>query len=267
MLFETTMATGGHALPFVKAVAEGAPAGRKRHEDDFVYAIDIHQARGRDIQPLSSTSREPRSRALTAIPSRCRRAPLDGGARPAAFRWRNSHRGGPADPGRAARSLEAQPARSLQAQPAAQPQARRRPRSRSSVPTPRLLEDKIADGKRIRSSHRRETPASEVSPTRRSIICEPARTAGTFAEEALGRNEIVANMDAKSLEKGAIELYRKAKADFEEGGVEHPLPRARHAAVDARRGRQARSYRAPLIMLPVRLERQSARFKALSHRP
>ena len=40
-----------------------------------------------------------------------------------------------------------------------------------------------------------------------------------FAEQALERGEIVANMEPAKLDKAAIELYRKAKADFEEGGA------------------------------------------------
>ena len=53
ILFETTMATGGHAMPFSRALAEGKRQVDEEHEKEFIYAIDIRQARGRDIQPLS----------------------------------------------------------------------------------------------------------------------------------------------------------------------------------------------------------------------
>ncbi|KAB7738425.1 hypothetical protein F2P47_17225 [Parvibaculum sedimenti] len=57
VLFETTMATGGHAMPFSRAIAEGRRQVSEANENAFVYAIDIRQARGRDIQPLSSLVR------------------------------------------------------------------------------------------------------------------------------------------------------------------------------------------------------------------
>ena len=78
-----------------------------------------------------------------------------------------------------------------------------------------------------------------------------------FAKEALERNEIVANVEPKVLEHGALELFRKAKADFEEGGS-NTLFLALGMLRWSVPGDPKRSYRAPLIMLPVRLERQSA---------
>ncbi len=81
-----------------------------------------------------------------------------------------------------------------------------------------------------------------------------------FATDALGRNEIVANVEPKVLEHGAIELFRKAKADFEEGGS-NTLFLALGMLRWSVPGDLKRSYRAPLIMLPVRLERQSAASK------
>jgi len=57
LLFETTMATGRHAMPLSRAVAEAGRQVSEEYEGRFVYAIDIRQARGRDIQPLSSVLR------------------------------------------------------------------------------------------------------------------------------------------------------------------------------------------------------------------
>src|SRR5690606_35551668 len=81
-----------------------------------------------------------------------------------------------------------------------------------------------------------------------------------FALEALERSEIVANVEARTLEKGTIELYRKAKADFEEGGS-NTLFLALGMLRWTPLGETKRSYRAPLVLLPVRLERRSAASK------
>ena len=82
----------------------------------------------------------------------------------------------------------------------------------------------------------------------------------TFAQDALSRNEIVANTDEKSLEKGVIELYRKSRADLEEGGANTLF-----LALGMLRWRppeeKVRSYRAPLILQPIKLERRSAASK------
>ncbi len=79
-----------------------------------------------------------------------------------------------------------------------------------------------------------------------------------FALGALARNEIVANTDDKSLEKGLIELYRKSRADMRESGA-NTLFLALGMLRWRPEGEEVRSYRAPLILLPARLERRSAR--------
>jgi hypothetical protein len=259
VLFETTMATGGHALPFSRAVAEGKRQVSEAHEDAFIYAIDIRQARGRDVQPLSTLS-----------------APSAG-----------TH-AGDVDPSRAAPPLDEAPdlppfdSDTVVEEPPQTPAERLDRWKRSLLdlskrnrllnlkpsataipifcPDPALLEDKIAEGKRI----------SLVTPPERKNTGEPdtalyhLRTgedfAVKFATGALERNEIVANVEPKVLEKGAIELYRKAKADFEEGGS-NTLFLALGMLRWSIPGDTKRSYRAPLILLPVKLERRSAASK------
>src|SRR5690606_32543741 len=86
-------------------------------------------------------------------------------------------------------------------------------------PDPAALEDKLAQGKRIRLISPPPRPAGSTAPDR---TLYHLRTGEDFAEkfalEALERDEIVANVEPRALEKGTIEIYRKAKADFEEGG-------------------------------------------------
>lgn len=126
-------------------------------------------------------------------------------------------------------------------------------------PDPARLEDMIADGQRIKLI----TPPERTNTAgEQDTALYHLRTGENFAEkfaiEALERHEIVANVDPKSLEKGAIELYRKAKADFEEGGSNTlflALGMLRWTPI----GDTKKTYRAPLILLPVRLDRRSAR--------
>jgi hypothetical protein len=76
VLFETTMATGGHSLPFSRAIAEGNQQISEAHEDAFIYALDIRQARGRDIQPLSNRA-EPVVGPLAGVAGPGLAPPLD----------------------------------------------------------------------------------------------------------------------------------------------------------------------------------------------
>ena len=87
-----------------------------------------------------------------------------------------------------------------------------------------------------------------------------AELLGPRAHDALARNEIVSRLDKKQLEKSTIELYRKAKADFEEGGS-NTLFLALGMLKWTPQADSDRRYRAPLILLPVKLERPSARSK------
>lgn len=261
ILFETTMATGGHAMPLTRAIAEGRRQVSEAREGAFIYAIDIRQARGRDIQPLSGIAK-PTAAGGPGQPADLSRTapPLDEAPDLPPF-----------DGDQEVQRVEPTPAERLERWKRSLLDLSKRNRllnlrlSATAIPifcpNAALLEDKIAAGGRIRMI----TP-----PDRHTAEGEPdgglyhLRTGEDFSErfaaEALDRNEIVVQTDAKALEKGIIELYRKAKADFEEGGS-NTLFLALGMLRWSPDGDKARSYRAPVLMLPVRLERSSARSK------
>jgi very-short-patch-repair endonuclease len=255
VVFETTLATADSPVPFGRAVDEGRRQLDLTMEESFNYAIDIRQARARGILPLPDS------------------ASAEGGS-------------GAAEPRARVVTLEAAPVLPPFSAELDQDEAERTPEQRldrwkrslldlslrnrllnlrnTSVaipifcPSPADLEDLLAKGRKI------------------SLICPPVRTASgqmdpnlrllrtgedtdrLFAEQALERGEIVANMDVAKLDKAAIELYRKAKADFEEGGA-NTLFLTLGMLAWRPKGRESGLYRAPLVMLPVKLERASAR--------
>ena len=257
IVFETTLATGADSMPFSKAIAQGTRQLSEAHENEFIYAIDIRQARARGIQPLSgsiqvarsaasSTDEEPVAAALDAAPD----LP-------------------PFEDSLPEQDLgQATPTERLDAWKRSLLDLSKRNRllnlktSNTTIPIfcpdPAQLEDMIAEGKRIRIITPPERRgAADQSDTELRLLRTGEDAAEAFAAEALGRHEIVANIDAKRLEKGAIELYRKAKADFEEGGS-NTLFLALGMLRWSPTGDSKYSYRAPLILLPVTIERASA---------
>lgn len=82
----------------------------------------------------------------------------------------------------------------------------------------------------------------------------------SFAAEALLRDELASTLDVKQLEARLIDLYRQVKNDFAEGGA-NTLFLAVGFLRWKKKPDDERSYRAPLLLVPVKLERRSASSK------
>lgn len=114
------------------------------------------------------------------------------------------------------------------------------------APDPALLEDALAAGQAF---------ALEALPPRgEDAAAVLAREQG--ARSALEKGRLFAPLEADKLEAALVELYRKAKADLEEGGA-NTLFLAIGFLRWQRPGLKERSYRAPLILLPVTMSRKS----------
>lgn len=123
------------------------------------------------------------------------------------------------------------------------------------APNPGLLEDLLAQGKSM---------AIEAAPDHGSRDQEiyTQRTGEKLEEEialsALNRNKVYVPLDSQKLEAALVELYRKARNDLEEGGA-NTLFLAIGVLHWQRPGIAERIYRAPLILIPVTITRQSVR--------
>lgn len=78
-----------------------------------------------------------------------------------------------------------------------------------------------------------------------------------FASEALLRDELPSTLDARQLEARLIDLHRQVRNDFAEGGA-NTLFLAVGFLRWKKKPEDERSYRAPLLLVPVKLERRSA---------
>ncbi len=78
-----------------------------------------------------------------------------------------------------------------------------------------------------------------------------------FAAEALQRDELASPLDARQLEARLIDLHRQVRNDFAEGGANTLFLAVGFLRWKKKPGDE-RSYRAPLLLVPVKLERRSA---------
>lgn len=78
-----------------------------------------------------------------------------------------------------------------------------------------------------------------------------------MAESAMAKGEIMSSLSANALEAALIDLYRKARSDIDEGGA-NTLFLAIGFLKWKQHPEETREYYAPLVLLPVTLERKNA---------
>lgn len=250
VLFETTLVTSEPPVRFRQAIDAGKRRVSEAVEDEFVYALDIKRARAQQITPLSSqaAAQAPDPGAPSQIIEALDPAPelpgfdlgVDDAPPPNTpqtrlDQWKRSL----LDLTKRNRLLNLKPSRTA---------------IRIECSNPGLLEDKLADEETIKIIPRMSLGEGRDEAMHAARTGDDLRA--KFAEDALERNEIVADLDAKDLEAGLVQLYRKARSDIQEGGAN-----TLYLALGFLRWKQSpdetRSYRAPLLLKPVKLERRS----------
>lgn len=263
MLIETTYTTSHPAPQFTKAVAAATETISPEKDDTFRSAIDIIRARALQIAPLglrdvtnskseSETNTDNFEHALEEAP------PLpdfDEGVEKEAI---------PETPkGRLDRWQ-----RKLLDLSARNPLLNHKSTKTSLriiCHDPGLLEDKLAEGVRIsiqaipRPDAQQQDEELHRQRTGRSISKE-------YARDALERRQILVDMTPEELSRRAVDIYRKAQSALQEGGS-NTLYLALGFLLWKRNEKDDRRFRAPLILLPVTLERKSVRsgVKLLAH--
>ncbi|MCV9940420.1 DUF3320 domain-containing protein [Boseaceae bacterium BT-24-1] len=119
------------------------------------------------------------------------------------------------------------------------------------------LEDRLAEGSAMRLI---SLPEHNPLGERDAALYREVRGQDlhrTFAADALGRGELASPLEAKNLEARLIDLHRQVRNDFAEGGA-NTLFLAVGFLRWKRKPSDERSYRAPLLLLPVKLDRRSA---------
>lgn len=252
VVFETTLVTQHPAPRFDQAIAAARQQIAREREDEFLMAIDVRRARMQRITPLA-TSIPIRQGASAGDVEETAEALLDAPQLPMfdvevadeshdatdrVGQWKR-------------KLLDLTTRNRLLHFPA---NARGVP---LHCPDPALLEDRLADGRKVKVC---SFPELEVAGRDSSLYQQRNREslADEYAIQALDRGEVVSNLDAKKLESSLVELYRKAKLDLEEGGA-NTLFLALGFLHWKKAPEDPRTYRAPLILLPVKLDRRSVR--------
>lgn len=256
VVFETTFIGQSQVPPFTKAVEEAKRQVSIEVEGDFTAVIDIRRARMRKIRPLDTQA------SASAVGGG---APTSEDA-PVALDAAPELAEDSAEPTIVKPSADAVTDRiGVWQRKLLDLSTRNRmlnlPDGSSSIsvlcPDPAGLEDKLAAGQSIKV-----VPMPDLTTSGRdSELYDRQRQTSLreeVAREALQRDEIVCDIDPKRFEAAVVELYRKAKADLNEGGAN-----TLYLALGFLRWRKTdtdkRVNRAPLILMPVRLERRSAR--------
>ncbi|MBC6404601.1 MAG: DUF4011 domain-containing protein [Rhodospirillales bacterium] len=254
---ETTLLTQRPTVGFEQAAEAGRARLSEDREQEFLKAIDIARARSARIFPLAShTASEPGvAEHIEAAPAKLPE-PIDLALLPAEAieqvpdtpkgrieRWQTKL----LDLSLRNRLLNFKD--SKQTLPCL-------------VPDVGALEDALAADKSFRVYPLKEDdPIGErkLSPEKKDAIENSA------AKDAFDRGQITVRLDRKETDNRLLALFRKAKSDLQEGGTNTLFLAA--GFLRWQRQGDKRIYRAPLLLIPIKLERKSVRssFKILHH--
>jgi very-short-patch-repair endonuclease/DNA polymerase III delta prime subunit len=255
VLIETTYVTSHPSPQFSKAVAAAMEAIAPDKDDTFTSAIDIRRARAHRIAPLGLKSSRivgPSDHGAGEIVE----LPLEEAPALPDF-----------DDGIEEEELPETPAgrlerwqRKLLDLTARNPLLNHKSTKTSLrlvCPSPGLLEDKLANGIRISiQSVPQPTTRGQDEDLHRQRTGEGITE--EYAKDALERKQVLVDLPSDELARRAVEIYRKTQTALQEGGA-NTLFLALGFLLWKRDEKDDRRFRAPLILLPVTLERKSVR--------
>jgi very-short-patch-repair endonuclease len=252
ILFETTVATSEPPATFTQALTLGKNQIRPDLDEDFVLALDIKQARARQVLPLPAEI----ERTVDGEQTKYLSPPLDMPPSLPSFAMDTEN----VVPDTAEGRLDAWKRKLLD--------LTKRNRLLNLKPSKTAiqlvcadagkLEDALANGGKITV-----VPLDTLSGRGGGRDEEHVRMQQKvdyeleLARQALENNQLPARLDDATLKAGVVELFRKSKSDMEEGGANTLF-----LAIGMLRWRESETatswHLAPLLLVPVRLERATA---------
>lgn len=251
ILFESTMACANSNATFRQASDQARDQVSESNEQEFVYVIDIAQARDRSVRPIPTIEDE-------RVEQEAIEEQLDSLDLPP-----------PLPPVRKAeQQIEETPETRIDTWQRRLLDLTRRNsllsfRDNSSgirifCPDLGRMEDHLADGMTFTFVSSEESPENNRDTSRESFRLSTGNDLHkSFALNKLDNAVLLANMPRKKLENTEVNLFRKAKNDLEEGGA-NTLFIAIGMLSWKENPSDQKSFKAPLILLPVQLTRRSA---------
>lgn len=246
---ETTLLTKRPSVGFEEAVERARELTSERNEHDFIMAIDIRRGRAARVRPLASHRNEPATEIadIPASPAALPK-PLSLGMLPGELIEEEPST--PADRiSRWQRKLLDLSLRNrlLNFKDSKQTLS-------FFCPDVSSLEDQLADGKKFRVlALRDEDPIGK----RDLLAKEEPKLLEEVAIDAFSKGQIATILTRKEAGSRLLELYRRAKSDMQEGGTNTLFLAAGFLRWKKSEG-DTQNYRAPLLLIPVKITRQSA---------
>lgn len=255
ILIETTLATHNPPPPFSQALMAGQRVVSLDKDDKFEAALDIRKARSLRINPLSLKLAAVSSTGTKVEKVEYEPVLEDAPVLPSFTVTVEDHQPEETPRGRLDRWQ-----RKLLDLSARNPLLNFKPgkSSLSFVSTdPAQLEDMLAAGAKISIAtipklQSGEQDAEIYEQREGDVLLE------VYARDALSKKQLLVDVSQQDLDKSAVEIYRKAQSSLKEGGS-NTLFLAIGFLLWKQKETDQKRYRAPLILLPVSLERKSVR--------
>lgn len=259
VLFETTLITQRPIVPFSYATERGAQQVDESQDAGFRLAVDIRRARVQRIKPLASAE------AAVAAVSETEVSP----STPALPKFEDAPDLPDSAPANAEDASQLDPKdRLLRWQRKLLDLSLRnnllnfkggKKAIKLEAPDPGALEDLLASGQPLKLQPRPDL-MDGADPRDQAIYeaRERENVRRAHALEALQKREIFVGVPETELDARLTELFRSARTTLQEGGA-NTLYLALGFLSWTREDRDGQRYRAPLILLPVSLQRKSAR--------
>lgn len=251
IMFETTLVTNDSKVTFNQAIEHAKELLSEENEDDFVMLIDIKQARSRGIKPLAKIEKKAEVLGERAGDTEV----LELGTIPVLPTVRAEERIIDETPKTRIELWQRKLLDLTKKNPLLNVKSSALKLYCPDLPT---LEDRLASGEKFKFISAEESPLNDSERSTESFRLSTGNSLhATFALQQLNLKNLIVNDTANRTKSKLVELLRKAKNDIEEGGSNTlfiSLGMLRWKEVPE----SDKSYKAPLILLPVKLERKSA---------
>ncbi|MNJ08899.1 ATP-dependent RecD-like DNA helicase [compost metagenome] len=258
VLFETTLITQNPIPSFSYAVERGAKQIAEDAESDFQMLLDIRRARLQRIKPLASSEAQI-ARVVTEVTDEAPPLLVEEGVgfseETVEVQVEDLSKLDPADRlGRWQRKLLDLSLRNNLLNFKTGKRA-----LKLESPDPGALEDILASGQSLKLLTRPDL-MDGADPRERALYEQRERedVRRRHAEDALKRREVFVALTSNEMDVRLTELYRGARTALQEGGS-NTLFLAIGFLSWTREDRAGQKYKAPLVLVPVTLERKSAR--------